>query len=80
MANIYKVDIKTVNPEGDRLYDSYSGHVVIAESENAAKAICADNAAGEGAAIWYSANVECLGNAFDDIQGAKIVLSDFNAG
>lgn len=62
--------------------DEYQGHVIAAETENAARTMAADKAADEGNAVWLSrrqtystciAEESCYSNPI-------IVQSDFNAG
>ena len=76
MADIYKV----ARTDDKNIYDAYVAHVVVASSESAAITICADNAADEGAAAWYKADIQSIGVAHEDVDGAKIILSYFNAG
>lgn len=77
MANIYKI----TRADHNIGYDEYEAHVVVATNESFAKAICVDNVADESPDVWYAANIECIGEAYDEpSNGGAMVLSSFKAG
>lgn len=61
-------------------YDSYGGHVIVANSEEEVRAIAKNKAADEGQEVWNTAKVEVCGDYTCHRTEPFILLSDFRAG
>jgi hypothetical protein len=61
-------------------YDSYSGHVVVANSEEEVRILAKKDSADEGELVWDTANVSIVGEYSGDKTDPFILLSDFHAG
>lgn len=60
-------------------YDTAEGHVVVAETEEEARRIAADNCGDEGRQEWLSEERStCV--KVDTRSGSRLILRSFNAG
>jgi len=61
-------------------YDSYGGHVIVANSEEEVREIAKNKAENEGKEVWNIAKVEVCGDYTCHRTEPFILLSDFRAG
>ena len=61
-------------------YDSYMGHVVVANSEEEVRQLAKETSADEGKDVWDNAKVEECGEYTCHRTEPFILMSDFRAG
>lgn len=73
------MNIYTIEHENFQ-YDSYMGHVIVANSETEVREIAKKEARNEGEEVWETTKVEECGKYTCDRIEPFILLSDFQAG
>lgn len=61
-------------------WDSFHGHVIVANSEQEVRDIAKEKSADEGEEVWDTADVLECGDYTCDRKEPFVLLSDFNAG
>lgn len=61
-------------------YDSYGGHVIVANKVKEVREIAKNKAADEGQEVWNTATVVICGEYTGDRKEPFILLSSFRAG
>lgn len=61
-------------------YDSYGGHIIVANSEVEVREIAKNKAADEGEEVWDTAKVELCGDYTCHRTEPFILLSNYRAG
>ena len=72
--------IYTIEQQGDFCYDSYGGHIIVANSEKEVIKIAMKKSADEGKEVWKTAKIEECGDYTCHRTEPFILMSDFRAG
>ena len=64
----------------ERNWDSYMGHIIVANNEEEVKYLAKQVSADEGKEIWNKIPIFIVGEYVGEKKEPFILLSDFNAG